>query len=131
MKPENKILAHNIKLLRKIHGGTQNDFANEYETNQKNINAYENGYQKPKSEFLLKVSKKTGIGAEILLSTKLVVDRSSGKIINLPNKEQQIQEMRSQLKKMIKDFEVAQKAFFSGLYKLTERLDAIEKQVKK
>lgn len=131
MTPQNAITAHNIKLLRLNEGLTQKEFGKKYDSNQKNVWAYEKGTNKPKGQVLLNISKGTGIPPEILLTVKLKKDRVTGAIINLPSKEKQVQQMRTELKTLIAEFEKAQKTFFKGLIKMTERLDIIEKQLKK
>lgn len=131
MTPQNAITAHNIKFLRLKEGLTQKEFGKKYDSNQKNVWAYEKGTNKPKGQVLLNISKGTGIAPEILLTVKLRKDKVTGAIINLPSKEKQVQEMRKQLGTLMTEFEKAQKVFFKGLTKITERLDMIDKQLRK
>lgn len=130
MKPENEISAHNIRLLRQMEGLTQADFGKKYQINKKSIWAYEKGNAKPKPQFLLELSRGVGIAPDILITVKLKTDRT-GKIINLPSKELQVQKIRAELKSLVDSYKNATEQFFKGILKINERLDMIEKQVKK
>lgn len=130
MTNENKIVASNIKLLRTLEGITQEEFGKQFGSNQKSVWAYEQGHSKPKSGFMLKLSKKVGISPEILLSVKLKADRA-GSIVNLPRTDKQIQEIRSELKKAIGDYKIATDAFVKTVLSINERIEQLEKKGKK
>ena len=130
MKPGNEIIAHNIRLMRKLEGGSQDDFAKKYGAKQKTIWAYENGDFKPKIGFLQNLSKGTGISPETLLSIKLKIDRS-GNIINLPDKEQQIKALREDLRKTMDQFRAALEMFFTNIESINDRLNKMEMNNKK
>ena len=96
MKPENQIIAHNIKLLRTIRKETQPEFGNRLGSNQKSIWSYEKGNVRPKPNFLLQISRHYGITPETMLHVKLKIDKG-GKIINLPKADKEYGRLYKQL----------------------------------
>lgn len=129
MKPDNEIIAHNIRLLRELHGGTQQDFGQQYGSDQKSIWVYESGAHRPKPEFLLKLSRGVGISPEILLSLKLKKN-AQGEIVNLPQREKELQEIRKEIKKAFAKFRLCVEQFEQELQLINERVDELEKQIK-
>lgn len=129
MKQNNEIIASNVKLLREIDRTTQEEFGRKYGSDQKSIWVYENGAHRPKPEFLLRLSRGVGISPEILLSVKLKKN-AHGEIINLPQRERELQEIRKEIKKAFAKFRVCLEQFEQELQFINERVDEIEKQIK-
>jgi transcriptional regulator with XRE-family HTH domain len=128
-KDENEIIAHNIRLLRKKDDLTQKDFGNKYKVNQRSIDVYESAYIKPKPDFLLALSKGSGLSPEVLLNVKLKM--TNGVFTNIPSQQKEFQKVRQELNAITKGFQNDINGFFKKLHLLNERLDKIESRLKK
>lgn len=121
MKPENAIIAHNVKLIREIKGESQGDFAKRLNSTQRNISTYENGDFMPGADFLIELSKYAGVGLESLITIKLKKDRS-GNFSNLPDAEKEYNRIYSQIQESIAKHEQITKQFFDDINKLYGQL---------
>lgn len=129
-KPENEIIAHNIRLLRSNDNLTQKDFGDRYNVGQRSIDVYESAYIKPKPDFLLALSKGSGLSPEVLLNVKLKMSRD-GRFTNIPSQQKEFQKVRQELNSITKGFQDDINSFFKKLQLLNERLDKIESRLKK
>lgn len=130
MKKENEITAHNIRFLRKRERLAQWELGEKYGSDQKKISFYETGKYAPATDFLINLSKATGIDPDILRTVKLKTN-GEGKIINLPDKQKELQALRKELNDSVADFKQSIELFFKRIIAINSRLDTIEKKVKK
>jgi len=130
MKQENEITAHNIKALREASRLTQAEFGEQFGTSQKSIWAYEAGNNKPKGEFTFALCSHFGISPEFFGSTKIKINKA-GEISNLPKEDIQIQKCRKEIQELKKDFDEAVNIFYTGIERVLERLDTLERNSKR
>ncbi|NCT92911.1 MAG: helix-turn-helix transcriptional regulator [Chitinophagaceae bacterium] len=102
MKPENVIIAHNVKLLRNLSKETQGEFGKRVGASQQNIVTYESGQFRPKPGILLELAKIAGVTPETLISVKLKTDKS-GKITNLPDRDKELNRLRSAIQDILEN----------------------------
>lgn len=115
-----------MKVLREREGLTQDDFAKKYGSNVKSYWGYENKVAVPKAKFLLNLSRGIGVSPDILLSIKLKTDKS-GKITNIPSRDQQLIKFKKELQDITKEFEAAVSKFFKGIESINDKIDAAVK----
>jgi len=126
MRAGNEIIAHNIQLLRGKE--SQEEFARRFGSNQKNIQAYEVGRNRPKASFLLALSEATGVPVHDLMNKKLRRN-VEGKIVNL-DEENFLRNARAELNILIKNFEDELLKFLKALQVFEERLNTVENKEK-
>lgn len=121
MKPDNAIVAHNVKLIRELKSESQGEFAERLNSTQRNISTYEKGDFMPGADFLIELSKYAGVGLETLLTVKLKLDRS-GRFSNLPDADKEYNKIYHEIQELITQHELNTKRFLEDINKLYGQL---------